>query len=102
MRGNQNFNMTETTNLFHKITIYILLLIATIFACDSIFKTIEMQNNTAREIEKIEMETKEQCRQWAEENSPVVMRMRSIKNGCYYDASANNESSRRKGKKKKK
>ncbi|MCU0533360.1 MAG: hypothetical protein MUD14_05640 [Hydrococcus sp. Prado102] len=67
--------MISTSNFFHKISINILLLTAIVFVYQVFSEMMLVQKETERAIEMSNLETKEQCRQWVEENRETILRM---------------------------
>ncbi|NJK50298.1 hypothetical protein HC931_21190 [Candidatus Gracilibacteria bacterium] len=91
--------MIETSNLFQKLSINILLLIAAIFAYKAISETLLMQNNVERQLAIINMETKEQCHKWVEANKEVILNIKYTVN-CDRGSFEANHNPRVKSKKK--
>jgi hypothetical protein len=79
--GDRKF-MVDASNLIQKISINILLLAAVFFVYKVISEMILVQNDTERSVELMNLETKEQCRQWVEENKEIILNMPQYSIDC--------------------
>ncbi|AFY78298.1 MAG: hypothetical protein IGR93_09680 [Hydrococcus sp. C42_A2020_068] len=77
--------MARKPNLLNRVLVINAVLFSLVFAFTMVSRAIIAQNNTDREIEKIKMNLRIQCRQWLDENKEKVLKIKKEDINCNWN-----------------
>ncbi|OKH23485.1 hypothetical protein NIES593_09650 [Hydrococcus rivularis NIES-593] len=77
--------MARKPNLLNQVLVINAVLFSFVFAFTMVSRAIIAQNNTDKEIEKIKMNLRIQCRQWLDENEEKVLKIKKEDINCNWN-----------------